>query len=596
MRLPRRTWLAWMVAAPACAAAAAGRTAGTADAAFAELAARYFADKMDLDPLAASAMLTDARYQGRLAITIAPDEIARASALNRRTLRELAALPAARLSPPVRLSHRLLGDEARLALAGDRFPGHLMPIDQYGGVPLILANLASGDQAQPLKTPADHEHYLARLQRMPDFNAQAIANMREGLRRGVTLPRPLVDSALPALKALIAAEIDGSPFAQALKAIPATAPEDDRRRIETAYRALYAQQLRPSLQALVDFMAGPYRDGCRSSAGLGALPDGAAWYAHLVRAHTTTTMTPHAIHRLGLAEVARIRREMARVQERLAPGRSFDDVGAFLRWHANEPRFRPYRTWDEVVDAYRALKQRVVPQLGRYFGRAPRLALELRPVPELLRNTTTDYYTPPAADGSRPGVFYVGSTEPERFVDAWMSSLLLHEGQPGHHYQVALQYELELPDFRRYGWSTAFGEGWALYAETLGHELGLYTDPNQYLGHLKLELLRAVRLVTDTGLHAMGWSRERTMRYMMDTEGSSENDARIATERYMAVPAQALAYKIGSLKIQALRRRAEARLGARFSLADFHDLVLSQGTVPLQVLEEMVDAHIAGRR
>jgi len=246
------------------------------------------------------------------------------------------------------------------------------------------------------------------------------------------------------------------------------------------------------------------------------------------------------------------------------------------------------------VKAYEDLNARIVPQLPRLFGRQPKRALELRVMPELLRESASPYYNPPSADGQRPGIFFIGAPGgPSQFNGSLMSSLMLHEGQPGHHYQISLQQELDLPDFRRYGYSTAFGEGWALYAETLGHELGLYADPNQHLGHLKLELLRAVRLVADTGLHARGWSREQTLRYMVDTEGQTEANARQATERYMAVPGQALGYKIGALQFQTLRQRAQQKLGERFSLAAYHDLVLSQGTVTLKVLERMADAWIA---
>lgn len=589
--LTRRHWnqaalaTAAGLAAPwplARAAAAAGP-----DEAFADIAARYFADRMELDPLQASMLLADPAYEGRLAITIAPAEIARARALNQRVERELAALPPATLGPAARLSHELLAREVREALEGDAFPDHLMPIDQYGGLPLALANLAAGDQFQPLKTAQDHENYLRRLDRLPAYVTQAIANMREGMARGITRPRALIVSALPPLRKLAAPTLEGSPFGAALKALPAALPAAERGRLARAYQAAYARRIRPALQQLLAFLQGPYLAACRTSAGLGALPEGDAWYAFEVRSHTTTDQGADEIHAIGLAEVARIRAEMAKLQ----PALGFDGgVTDFLRWHAQQARFRPFRSWDEIVAAFERLNERVVPQLPQLFGRLPRQPLAIRAIPAFQRATTSPYYNPPAPDGSRPGIFFVGAPiAAEQYNNAEMTSLLLHEGQPGHHFHASLQQDLALPAFRRHGWIDAFGEGWALYAETLGREMGLYEDPNQLLGHLKMELHRAVRLVTDTGLHAKGWTREATMRYMMDAEGIGEAEARLSTERYMAWPGQALAYKTGALKIQALRRRAQERLGSRFRLADFHDRVLAEGTLPLAVLEREIE-------
>jgi len=585
----RRVCTALLVGA-ALALPATSRPAPSADAAFARLASRYFAQKMELDPLTASATLALPRYEGRLEITIAPEHIAKARALNEQTLRALQVLPRHRLGARGRLSHELLQWELQLALDGDEFPGHLMPIDQFGGLPLALATLASGDQAQALKTPRDYDNYLLRLGRLPAYTAQAIANMRQGMAQGFTVPRALIETALPTFERLAEADFERSAFGVALQVMPHGFGTAERERIGQAYRRAHRELLQPTLQALLEFLRGPYLEACRTSAGMAALPNGAAFYAYLVRLHTTTTRSPEEIHALGLAEVARIRGEMAAVQALYGFEGS---VTEFLKWHAKEPRFRPYQNWAQLLAAYTELNQRVVPQLGRLFGRLPRQALQLRVMPELQRATQDPYYNPPSPDGKRPGIFFIGApVEPAQLNNAIMTSLLLHEGQPGHHFQLSLQYEQPLPAFRRYGWSTAFGEGWALYAESLGRDLGLYADPNQYLGFLKLELLRAVRLVADTGLHARGWTRDETMRYMMDTEGASEVEARVATERYMAVPGQALAYKIGALEIQALRASARSRLGPRFSIRAFHDLVLAQGTVPLPVLGRVVDDWI----
>jgi len=569
-------------------------TQGKAGSALADIAARYFADKMELDPLNASATLAAPRYEGRLTVTIAPAEVARTRALNERVKRELAAVDAAALGERDRLTRELLLGEVQLAIDGDAFTAHLMPIDQYGSVPVLLSMLGSGEQLQPLKTPADYDNYLRRLQKLPDWNAQAIANMREGVRQGYTVPRALIESALPTFTKLAEPDFDKSDFSAALKVMPASFKPAERTRITQAYQRAFSEQVQPAMVSLLGFLRAEYLSACRTSSGVSALPNGAAYYRHLVRVHTTSDLTPDAIHALGLQEVARIRGEIAKVAAQMKFEAKTDNPATeFLRWHAEQPRFRPYKSSQQIVDTYVALNQRIAPQLTQWFGRTPKQPLAIRPVPEIQVASGGSYYNPPAPDGSRPGTFFVWVDEPGKVNDSIVSSLLLHEGQPGHHFQMSMQQELGLPDFRRYGWSTAYGEGWALYAETLGRELGLYDDPNQYLGHLKLELMRAVRLVTDTGLHAKGWSREQSIRYMMDTEGVGESDARNATERYMAVPGQALGYKVGALKFQALRERARLALGERFSARDFHDLVLSEGIVPLDVLDRMVDAWIA---
>jgi uncharacterized protein (DUF885 family) len=574
------------------AACAHAGPANDPDATFQRTAARYFRDLMDLDPLNASAIVGWPQYEGRMEITIAPAAIANTKVMVQRVARELLGTRIDELNPANRLSHELLAWDVNRAIDGLKFPAHLMPIDQFGGVPMLLTNMGSGDQAQPLKTPTDYANYFKRLKRLPEFNRQAIANMTQGMQQGYTAPRALIETALAAFNSLAEPAFDKSPFAQCLHVMPAGFTHEQRGAIAHELRAIFTQLIQPSMQRLLVFLQGPYRAACRTSAGIHALPDGAAWYAHLVRLHTSTDYTPTQLHYLGLSEVERIRGEIAKVQKHYGFEGS---VTQFLQWHANEPRFRPHTTWTQVVDAYEELNARILPQLPRLFGRAPKRALEMRVMPELLRESGSPYYNPPSADGQRPGIFFIGAPGgPGKLNSSVMTSLMLHEGQPGHHYQMSLQQELDLPDFRRYGFSTAYGEGWALYAETLGHELGLYADPNQRLGHLKYELLRAVRLVTDTGLHSRGWSREQTLRYMIDTEGQSEANARQATERYMALPGQALGYKVGALQFQALRQRAREKLGDRFSLAAYHDLVLSQGTVTLKVLERMVDGWIAG--
>jgi uncharacterized protein (DUF885 family) len=301
-------------------------------------------------------------------------------------------------------------------------------------------------------------------------------------------------------------------------------------------------------------------------------------------------MTPDEIHRIGLAEVARITAELAK----LAPKLGYTGTPSGLpRWLAAQPKYRPFKTEDDVLKAYRELNARILPKLPALFGSMPKAPLELRAEPPLSRDTASDHYTGAAADGSRPGIFWAVIPDPAAYGSTKMAALLLHEGNPGHHFQLSKQQELPVPKFRKFGGNNAYVEGWALYAETLGKELGLYQDPNAYAGFLMLEMRRAARLVVDTGLHAKGWTREQTISYLVDEAGDTRDDAVNATERYMAWPGQALGYKVGALKIMELRLRAEKALGSKFRLAAFHDAVLAEGTLPLGLLETRINAWIA---
>jgi uncharacterized protein (DUF885 family) len=563
------------------------------NAKLAQIADRYFEDHLILNPLEASSLTGEARFDSQLNVTIAPAQLAKVRALSQRVLKQLTTIDEKKLSPADQMTYAVLKRQLEEQLAGDKFPGELMPIDQYGGLPVYLAQLGSGQDIQPLKTVKNYDDYLQRLNKLPAWIDQAIINMREGIKRGAVMPKPLIVSGLPSIKALAEKDVEKSAFYAAIKNMPADFSAKDRSRLTAQYRQTIQQKLLPSTTKLNAFLEKEYLPKTRASAGISAIPKGAAWYAYQVKHHTTTDMKPDEIYELGLKEVARIRAEMAKVQA----GYKFEgSVTEFLKWHEKQPEFRPFKTEKDVLDAYEAINKKVAPKLPQLFGRMPKVPIEIRPEPELTRATASDHYSGPSADGSRPGVFFAVIEDASKYRTTGMTTLFLHEGQPGHHFHVALQQELPLPKFRKYGWVTAYGEGWALYAETLGREMGLYDDRNAYLGHLQDELLRAVRLVTDTGLHAKGWTREATMQYMMDNEGVVEAEARRATERYMAWPGQALAYKIGALKIQALRERAQQKLGSKFRLKDYHDLVLSDGVLPLAVLESKVDGWIAGQQ
>ncbi len=556
------------------------------------IAERYFTENLDLNPLEGTQITGDAKYEDKLEISISPMYRAKNKALMQRVQRELAALDVKALSPVDRLTYDLLKEKMRDGLEGEKYPHHLVPLDQYGGLPVYVAQFGSGQQIQPLKTVANYRNYLKRLEKLPLWVDQAIVNMRLGVKQGVVPPKALIMRSLSTLKALTETDVEKSPFYAAIKIMPAEFSIAERASLTQAYRTVIEKKLQPSLARFYTFVEKEYMPKCNDTAGIDTVPGGQDWYAYLVRHHTTTNMTPEQIHQLGLKEVARIRSEMEKIRAHYKFEGTLTD---FLKWADTNPQFKPFKTEKEVLDAYAELNKKILLKLPDLFGRAPKAPLEIRPEPELTRSTASDHYSNPATDGSRPGVFYAVIEDPAKYSATGMTTLFLHEGQPGHHYHIAIQQELPLPKFRQHGWFTAYGEGWALYAETLGREMGLYDDPNAYLGHLNDELLRAVRLVTDTGLHSKGWTREQSIQYMIDTQGYSENEARRATERYMAWPAQALAYKIGSLKIQGLRQRAKEKLGDKFSLKAYHDLVLSDGALPLTILQAKVDSWIAAQ-
>ena len=559
----------------------------------ADIAERYYRDYYALFPLDATENLGDPAFEGALEIDIAPAHRAREKALYQRTLKALAALDARRLSRDERLTLALLRYEASDRLALLAFPGHLLPLSHLDNTPVRLAQWAGGGASQPLKTSANYEHFLARLQRLPAWIDQAIANMDQGIAAGVVQPRPLIERLLPQLDALLPADPAASPYLAGVRQFPDAVPAADQARLRAAYEATVAQAVTPAVQRLRDYLRERYLPRCRDSAGLGTLPDGATWYRAKVRSSTTGDLTPEQIHELGLREVARIRGEMEKVKARMG----FDGpLDAFFPWLETREELRPFRDEQQVLRAYAELNQRVMTALPKLFERAPKAALEIRAVEPMRRDTASDYYSPPAADGSRPGLFFAVVQDPKRYKTTGMAALFLHEGQPGHHYQMALQQELPGPRFRKSAWYDAFGEGWALYAESLGGDIGVYEDPNAYLGRLFMELHRALRLVVDTGLHAKGWSREQTIRYLMEMEGSKEDSARRATERYMAWPGQALAYKVGELKILELRRRAQRELGPRFDIRAFHSQVLGDGNLPLKMLEDKIDTWLRAQR
>jgi uncharacterized protein (DUF885 family) len=555
---------------------------------------RYFEDLLVLSPVLAT-FIGDNRYNDQLPNSIGPEFMAQARAMNQRYLDEVRAIDPGQLASADRISYDIFLRERLRSVASDRFPSELLPLNQAGGLLTLMPALGSGSNAQPFATVSDYENWLRRLEGLVVWMDQAIVNMRQGLRTGVVQPRAVMEKVLPQLDAMIVPDAADSQYFAPLKQFPDAVGAADRQRLTSEYTQALEGKVLPAYRRLRDFVRDEYLPGARASVAWTALPDGQAWYAFYVQEHTTTDMTPDAIHGLGLSEVARIRNEMDKVREQVGFA---GDLPAFFDFLETDRQFY-FTNGADLLNGYRGLKKRIDAALPQLFSVFPKADYEVREVEAFRAESAAGaYYQQPSADGSRPGIFYVNTFNLKAQPIFGMETLSLHEAAPGHHFQVSIQQELEgVPKFRRFGGDyTAYVEGWALYAESLGKELGLFTDPYQWFGRLNDEMLRAMRLVVDTGLHAKGWSRERAIRFMLDNSTLAESDVVSEVERYIAWPGQALGYKVGDIRIQGLRREAEVALGPKFDVRDFHREVLGDGAVPLDVLDGKIDRWTAARR
>ncbi len=462
-----------------------------------------------------------------------------------------------------------------------RQPWHLIPVDQVGrSLPSEFAVIGAGKGSHPFKTRQNYEDFLGRVDGFVIWMDTAIVNMRAGMASGVTQPRDVMIKVVPQLDAQIVTDPRTSVFYEPIRNFPKDFDAPTRRALTDKYVQAIQQQIVPAYRRLRTFVQDEYLPRCRSTVGISALPGGEAMYAFSVRTGTTTDLGPDEIFALGQREVTRISREIARLDAEIAAGGD-----------APLPR---YANVDQLLRAYGEFRRTVEDKLPSLFARFPKAAFEIRPIETFRERSMPSSYVPASPDGSRPGIFYLNAAAVREGRPASVSrNLFLHEAVPGHHLQMALQREnTGLPSFRRFAWYNAFGEGWALYAESLGVELGLYANRRDRVNMLSAELFRAKRLVVDVGLHAKGWTRERAITYL----GGPPDDAEREAERYMAWPGQALGYKIGQLKLLELRRKAEAALGASFDLKAFHDAVLEEGGMPLSVLEARMDRWITAQR
>lgn len=564
-----------------------------------ELAAlfdKYYEERLQIFPLEAT-YIGDNRYNDRLSIDFTDDARAKQKEFYNKYLTYVKEYDRDALNDQDKISYDIFKREMAIGIEGLSFHDNYMPFNQFYAVPLTMGQFASGESMQPFKTVKDHDDWLKRVSVFSAWADSAIVYFRKGMAAGEVLPRSLVVKIIPQLQAMVtdSASTAKNLFYSPANKLPADATDADKQRLSAAYTQMVNTQIAPAYKRLADFMQNEYLPKARETSGIGALPDGKKLYAYLVRQQTTTDKTPDEIYNIGLSEVKRIRGLMDSVKNAVGFA---GDLPAFFEYMKTDKKFMPYKTPKEVLDAFHSIHTRMEPQLKNMFGHVPKTKFEIRQTEAFRAASASAEYFQGTADGSRPGVFYVPILDATTYnTTSGMESLFLHEAIPGHHYQISLQQEdTTLPKFRRFGGQNAYVEGWALYCESLGKELGLYTDPYQYMGALGDEMHRAIRLVVDVAIHDKGMTREEAIKYMMDNEAISEQGATAEIERYMAIPGQALGYKIGALKIREIRNEYQQQLGDKFKVSAFHDAVLKDGSMPLQVLETKMDAWAAKQK
>ena len=563
------------------------------------LYAEYWEENLKLNPITAT-QAGDPRYNGELPNYLSQESWERDRAFAQKYLDRARKIGADGLTGQDRLSYDIFTLNRESELEEAKFPSRLLPVNQFYNLANSFAQLGSGTGAQPFVTVKDYDDWLRRAARIPVLFEQAIVNMRQGVQSGLVEPRVLMEKVLPQLDANITDEVEKSIFWGPVTNMPASFAAADRERLTTAFRNVIGTQLTPAYRKLRSFIAEEYLPKTRDTFGRGALPGGAAWYEHDVRDNTMRSMTPAHVHQIGLDEVARIQDGMRRVAKDLGykkSTRTLPELKAFFEWmKARHDMY--FKSREELLGAYQAFGANVAPLLPKYFNLRPKTDYEVRLVePFREQSASAGQYQGPSLDGKRPGVFFVNAYDLKARPRWMLASLSLHEAAPGHHFQISLQRELtDLPMFRRFSRDTAYIEGWGLYAEYLGYEMGSYQDPVARFGALDAELWRAIRLVCDSGIHFNGWTRQQTLDYMLANSPAETTRAVSEAERFAAIPGQALAYKIGQLKIVELRQRAEQALGPKFSVAEFHDEVLKDGAIPLEVLEAKIGRWIDARR
>lgn len=556
---------------------------------FKKLTANYFDEKNALNPLDAT-LNGQNKYNNQLVFEMTDSYRKKKKSFFEKYLSELQNVDTLNLSDEEKNSYDIIKWEAEVGILVLNQNANLTPIQQFDGVHLTMGQFASGESAQPFKTEKDYKNFLKRMDLYSVWLDSAMVYMKKGMDQNVVLPKALSEKVLQQFNNMITEKAEDNLFYSTIKSFPATFSDAQKETLKKEYTATISEKLIPRFQKMSAFIKSEYLPKSRTTSGIGALPKGNELYKSYVKQWTTTEMTPEEIHTLGLKEVARLKSEMEKIKTQVGFKGTIKEFFDYVR---NKKELKPFKKPEEVIANFEKYYATIKPNVDKLFSLQPKTAFQIKRTEAFREKTASAEYMQGAADGSRPGTFYVPIPNVASYNYYADEDLFLHEAIPGHHFQISLQQENQaLPDFRKFNWFGAYGEGWALYTESLGKELGLYKDPYQYFGMLGSEMHRAIRLVVDTGMHSKGWTREQAIQYSLDNEAESEASIVSEIERYMAIPGQALSYKIGQLKIIELRHEAEKELGGKFDIKKFHAMVLESGVMPLALLEKKIDNWI----
>ncbi len=556
---------------------------------FTELTKSYFNDKNALDPIGAT-QNSQHQFDGELVFDMT-DSFRKKQIIFFDTYgKSLAKIDESNLSEEEKNSFEIMKWEIDGGKKMLEIPTNLIPIHQFWGTHLTMAQYAGGTSAQPFKTEKDYTNFLSRLEKYSVWIDSAMVYMRKGIAQNVVLPKALTLKVIPQFATMETPNVEDNVFYSSIKIMPKSFSDQTKKDLTQKYVMFINEKLMPQYKKMATFLKDEYLPASRNTSGLEGISFGKKLYAAYVKQWTTTEMKPEEIHALGLSEVARLNAEMEKVKTQVGFKGTLKE---FLNDVRNKKELKPFTKPEQVIANFESIYARIKPNVDKLFALQPKTKFEIRRTEAFREKTASAEYSQGAADGSRPGIFYVPIPNASEYNTLEDEDLFLHEAIPGHHFQISLQQESTiLPDFRKFNWFGAYGEGWALYCESLGKELGLYKDPYQYLGMLNDEMHRSIRLVVDTGLHSQGWTREQAIQYSLDNEAAGIDNITSEVERYMAIPGQALSYKIGQLKIIELRKKAQEKLSSKFDIRTFHQKVLESGVMPLALLEKKINAWI----
>ncbi|WP_284652763.1 DUF885 domain-containing protein [Flavobacterium terrisoli] len=554
------------------------------------VAKSYFNDKNALNPLDAT-LNGQSDFNDQLVFEMTDSYRKKQGIFFDKYEKELATIDTTALSEEEKNSFDIIAWEVAIGKDLLKQNANLTPIHQFWGTHLTMGQFASAESAQPFKTEKDYQNFLKRMDSYSVWIDSAIVYMKKGMKEKVVLPKALAEKVIPQFEDVITPKVEDNLFYSSCKKFPADFTEEQKSNLSKQYSELINTKLTPQFQKLITFMKSEYVPACRTTSGIGSLKGGNDLYKVYVKQWTTTDKTPEEIHELGLKEVARLKAEMEKVKTQVGFKGTINEFFEHVR---NNPLLKPFKKPEEVIANFERIHKIIEPNVNKFFSLQPKTPFQIKRTEAFREKSASAEYVQGSADGTRPGTFYVPIPDVAAYNLYGDEDLFLHEAIPGHHFQISLQQEnQQLPDFRKFNWFGAYGEGWALYTESLGKELGLYSDPYQYFGMLGNEMHRAVRLVVDTGIHSKGWTREQAIKYSLENEAESEASITAEIERYMAIPGQALSYKIGQLKILELRHKAEEKMGNKFDIKVFHQKVLESGVMPLALLEKKINNWIA---